>query len=1109
MKQSRNLTTGLLTDEVKTAIRTAYAIQAVPRLTVDWNWNRYTTPTAVNTPDDDDEGFDVEAFPIESIIEPIRPTKGIAKARVGQGVAASSYQRPDDPKFYIGDETDVYKYWTSPYLTDGSGIFPNHTDGLTSARPRVDYPVVVKSNKIVIKTENTWATPSAYTVHIKTTTGGAYGSAIGGANPALDNATGVLTLYYNGTAWVTTKPATLVETDVAGIEFRVTAMGAGRKSDGTVMDYKKRTYSAGSANNGVFSTANTTGANSSLNIIAIEAHLERDLTDRLIDVDDTFDMSEVSQLYPIGTITTNQASVTLSNEDGVFNQENTGSIYYGLLEPNAEFNLEYIFTISGVDHSVQQFKMYAVAPWSGAEGTVSVSLDDASKHLKETKPRALFYEDKPVSELVWRVLDSVGFNDYEIDEEDEVIEHKIPVFWTTGEETVWEVLDDLAKATQTAIYFDAFGTLQVKTRSAAFRDGAVADWTLRGEEDGSELPDILQEGGISFDGELEANKVQVIYKATKWKVGTDGKPAMSKVWEPDGESVVVRSSPLVRDIVDASTHIYLDQKEVKIWPYKSKIQIDGEVIQYEGKQYIYWTGASGGTQNWGNVKSADDQKKFDALTPSDYRHKNHYTGGLKIIERELWNTTKRNHVTSLSGYTTKVIQYNPGGASASYANVRGMKHDKTQSIVTIDTPNNLTTPNHTFFANRTGTGTGYKAYGTRIRFNTDKSSTTQRAGIGFRQSNDEDGYFVEVALTNSLTAADRKGRNEVTIFSRVDDVYHAIGKGEPIAIAPGIWYDLDVYVAPSGDQDRIAVWVNGQKIAETTTGSGTKQGDTAKMSMYARGKTNVSYEYLYGINRDTTREPDDDFGYHDLVYGGIRGGQWEREHVWETRTRWKKIRKKKWAKVQFKYNLYMFDEFSPYVHEIREFDVKFEPNPVQSSYLFSTNEWYAATLEYRADPFGARFIVANMGRNHAILKGEDTLIYGGASKAVNQVFAVLGRDLQISDEEKVEKKNEPAIRARGPIESELSNNWIQTKAMAEALAEWMAKHWSDGVDQLTVETFGNPLIEIGDVVDIEYPLEHMSSATHKYFVVGTKNSFDTGISTTLSLRRIRTATNVT
>lgn len=1107
MKKSTNLTTGVVDDTVKTAVRNEYNLNAVPRLVVDWNLNRYTNPTATNTPSEDDAGFDIERFPIESIVESLRPSKGAAKARVNEAVVSAGYLNATSPKFYVSDTEDVYKYWTAPYPTDVNGNFPTHTDSITTARPRVTYDRVVKANKIVLKFENTWATPKTYEVRISTTLGGAFGSPIGGTNPAIDGATGTLTLYYNGTAWVSTRPATLVETNVSGIELRVSAMGPGIRRDGKVMSYKQR----GNQDTWVA----TTGAKSSLNVISMAAHFEADLTSRLITVSDTFDMSEKSQLYPIGTITTNTASLSLANEDGVFNPENTSSPYYRLIEPNAEFNLEYIYTIAGVKHSVQQFKMYA-SSWMSNEGTTTVDLEDYSKYLKEIKPRPFMVENKTSTEIVWRVLDSVGFVDYDIQEDDVVENTIIPVFWTDGEETVWEALDELAKATQTAIYFDSRGRVQVRTRQAAFRDSASVDWNLLGVKSGNSLPDIIS---WSPSNEYEANKIDVTYKTTKWKVNSLGKPAMSKVWEPDAETLVVRSNQLVRSIDDASTHIFLDQKDAKVWPFKSKVQIDGELIQYEGKQFVYYTYTEGtagdGTptysapvKNMVDVESSDDYEKYDRKTPKQHRHRNYYTGGLRITERAVWNTEKRNHNIDLNGWTTK-LELRGKSTALTQNNPPGFKQNRKESTATLNTPSNVKNTDDTFWAFRGGSGaSSYKSYGTRFKFNKDKASSTQIAGIAYQLSGSrEAGYYVEVRCSGKLSASDRKTANEVSIYSRMGGKDTLVAKGSPAAIGEDIWYDMDIYHSGSGNNQRISVFVNGQLVVQGNTNANTAQGESGRFGFFARGKTNIDFEYIYAVARNIV-EPEDDYGFFDLKYGGIRGGQWEKEYVWEMRTRRIKIRKKKWKKETYRHNQYVFDEFGPYVHEVREFDVKFDPAPVRFSYLFNTNEWFSAVPEYSSTPFGAKFIIANMGRFHAVLHGEDNMVYAGAGSAINQVCTVLGQNLEIADEETVTKKNEPAIRARGVIEVELSSEWLQSESMAESIADWMARHWSDSVDEVSVEIFGNPVIELGDVVDVDYPMQNAAPATHKYFVTGIETSFESGLTTTLTLRRRRTATTV-
>lgn len=1096
MKTSTNLTTGASSNAVSEHLRTATSVHAVPRLIFDWNLNRYTTPTANNTPSEDTDGFDIESFPIESLFEPRRPTKGIAKALVGQGVAVSKYTDAQDIKFYIGDQNDIYKYWVSPYPTNGSKTFPLHTDSLTTARPRVEYTAALQTNKIIVRFETSWATPDDYNVQIKTTTGGSY-SNIGGASPVIAN-DGTCTLYYNGTAWVTTRPTTLVTTAVAGIQLVVRTMKGGTDRAGNPTTYIKKSYDLGSPSTlGTITTHTTDGSNSNLAVIAIEPHLEVDFSDRYISDQNTFDYSAASSLYPIGTTTSNTASVTLSNDDRLLDEENTSSPYYKLIRQNAEANLEYIFTIDGVKHSVQQFKMYT-GLWSQADdGTVQVPLTDYSKYFDVDEPRSFMWQNITASEAVWRICDSVGFVDYNIDIDDRTTDHTIPVFWSDGTKTVWQLFDELATATQTAIYFDSYGVLQVKMREAAFDDTASPNVHLFGYDTGTDLANIISRQNSD---ELQVNKVTVTYKTTDWKVGTTGKPALDYVWQPDSDSLVVRSTPLQKNIISTSTAIWINQKVAPVWPYKSKVEIGGEIIQYEGKEYIYWTG-DGTVRNSVWLTSGDDLKKYDKLS-NNTKNKNFFSGALKITQRGLWNSSAIDHPVDASGWSTKQFIYNNGSVTTN-DNPRGFKFNKTDSTVTIDTPARVKDNRDLYFVYQGSPALqGYKFYGTRFQFPT-KGRPNQRAGIGFQINGANfSGYYVEVIPSNKIDNKDYKNTSEVQIWTRNGNTWKKLDQGKHVAIRPPRWYDLDVYVT-QGSPDKIVVYLNGQMVASATASGGDKQPDSARVAMYARGKTTVNFEYFYGINR-STKDPIDNFGFWDLKNGGMRSNGWLLDGVWDVHNTVQKRPKKGSTKNKKKWTGYLFDEFGPYVHEIREFDVKFDPSPAQYSQLFMTNNWGAAPVEYYSDAFSAHFTIANVSRENAILKGGDKLVFSGGDE-VNQVCAVLGRILVMQDDQEVTSKNDDAIRIDGEVESELTSDWIQSELMAQDIADWMNNHWSLGVDQMDITVFGNPCYELGDIVDIDWPANNMTPSTHKYFIVGINTSFASGINTQLTVRRVNPA----
>lgn len=1111
MKKSTNLTTGVAGNNVRDALRYNYDAEALPSLIADWNLNRYSTPTATNIIDETEYAFDVESFPISSIIEVQRPgRKGIAKGIVNQSVVGSGYANSADPKFYVGDRDDIYKYWLSPKPTNGSGVFPSITtvtasgktpitNAATHVQPTVVYGKNLTVNKIVVRTENTWATVNDWNIQVATNAGATNWANVGPTNPVV-NSDGIAIIYFNlSTGWGATA-TTLDSTIITGVRLVVRGMGPGKKLDGVTTRYRNKYTGTGGFNKAMplYQTyTNTTGANSNFALISIEPHYEVDFTSRLISCSDTFDMGEFSQLYPIGTITSNQASLKLDNTDGLLDKENVASPYYGLLDANVEFNLSYIYDITGVKHIVQGFRMFSTT-WSPGDGEVDVSLEDSSKFLKEIKVASTLYENKTVTEIIWRILDSVGFHEYEIGVEDyDPDQFIVPIFWTTGEDVVWEVLDQLALTSQTAIYFDSRNKLQVRTREAAFRDTAVADWNMYGQKDGINLPDIVS---LSQTDEMESNKIVVSYKDTEWKTNTYGNPALSRVWDTDTDSLVLRSSALANSLGTADTTISLTSTDASVWPYASTVNIDSEILSYDAKEYKYYVvpneadpASKIGTTVW--VTSDDEKKGFDKLTSPDYRWMNTWTGLLRIKERGMWNSANANHSLSITDYTARhedyILQTMVGGHTSPPASSR----------IDVNTMNT-----YSYALLKTGTKSTYNRFGTKVKLNGD-GSWNQTAGLlAYGSQSNKSGYYFEITSSDKISPEMfANGVREAQLFRREPVFGFSIMIGTAaIPILEDYWYELDIDITRGSDGfgafDFIRCFVNGKVVIQTGTYS--PLNSTAVFGMFTQSKTNASFEYMYAVDRALNGTELNDYSFYDLKEGGFRGSIFEKQFVYNVYEKKKRIRVDSISEAD-KYAGIVFNDFGPFMHEIREFDIKFDPAPVLTSYLFNTNVFYTALLEYKATPYGAHFVMANTARVHAILSGEDTLIYGGSSASVNQVCTVLGRDLAIAEAQTVEAKNDQMIRTRGVIETEFSSDWIQSKAMAQTLADWIVAHWSEGVDQLDVEVFGNPLLEVGDVVDIDYDEKHMTPATHKYFVVGTSTSFDQGLSTTLTLRRVR------
>ena len=1060
---------------VSDSIRTDYDVQAVPRLTVEWNWNRYASTVQVdNDPSDDLEGYDIEMFPVESLIQPNRPTAGIIKALVGEARVADEYSQYDgksrSARYYVASVDDLYKYWKTPYQTDGTGTFPTQTDGITSARPHVSYPDGVAANKIVVGFEDTWAQPDVFEIRVQNSSGT---WTIASSAPTI-NSSGQSILYWNGSNWSSAQPADQsAVTIIYGVQVRITSM---------------RGVPGGAVS----------GAYQHANVIEISARREHDLTDRLVQVGDNFEMAAKSFIYPIGTVTANTGQVSLWNGDGEFN-ENTTGLYQDLIEPNAVFNLEYVYTINGMDYPVQQFKLYG-GPFNGQRSdTATVDLTDYSKYFQEIKPQAAMYQGLTVAEIIWRICDSVGFVDYEIQFDDVTTQHKLPIWWCDGEKTVWQLFDELAQATQTAIYFDGFGKLQIRSRTNAFNDARTPDWTLRGRDVGTDLADIAT---IAQTDELESNKVTVNFQKITIDPVVNGQQRTQVLWKPDG-TVALRADPLYRDLGKTDDLVFINPGQARIWPYSGMLNIEGELISYDGKKFTYWDSTDANPQyKTVTVNSQDEYEKYNTKTVFVNRYKNHFTGALAITERGVWNSENKAHTINANGYSARHI-VNGNHATDVY----GFYQAKHESRVYLhsgphfDRQDDLLIVTHGLTVDE-----GYYQMGTRLRFESD-GRRSQRAGIVFNAQAGihEDGYYIELQPSSHLQGQKQRARrNELVFYTRVNGNDKKLGpnngRGVPLPIVQDAEYEIDIDFSIQGGNHIINVWVNG-RICMTVTVSGSDQNPFGgRFGMFARGDTKASYEYLYGISR-IENQPEDDFSFLDKVNKGYTGSQWDREWVYRYKTERRRV-KKSWTKEKVRWNQQFFDDFGPYVHEVRQYDVKFTQAPAITSRLFLSNDYTVICPEYRGNSFNASFYIANTTRMTAIANGEDSAVYAGSGQSVNQIMAVIGRSITTADSDNVVSTDTDQVRARGVIESEISSPWIQSESMAQEIADWIKGHWSKGADEQTVTVFGNPLLEIGDVVTIDYPEADMNISTHKYFVTSTQTTFDTGMETVLVLRRV-------
>jgi hypothetical protein len=355
------------------------------------------------------------------------------------------------------------------------------------------------------------------------------------------------------------------------------------------------------------------------------------------------------------------------------------------------------------------------------------------------------------------------------------------------------------------------------------------------------------------------------------------------------------------------------------------------------------------------------------------------------------------------------------------------------------------------------------------------------------------------AKNSTGTAKDTKKKKKAIPDPRVAD-----RKGiTRTTVAPLSEYDVDVRLTvTSGGRHRIQVWVNGRIKIDTYIGTADVIPLNTKFGVYIRGKTKATFDYLYAVRDHTNlREPMDDMSFFDRIRGGYYGTYATHEIPYETSSQVLLPKKKNSTKRKNNRPDTYFDEFGAQLHEIREFDVKFSDAPCLHSRLYWTNDWSSTCLEYRATPFGAHFVMANTSRQTAVINGTESITGTGGEREVNHLPNVIGRTLVKDDAKEYEVRNDAQIRARGEIEAQVESEWIQSEAAAKVIGDWIKDFWSSGQDELTVEVFGNPLFEVGDLVAVDFPAKNMDPTNNQYFITSVSTSFDAGLTTSLVMRK--------
>lgn len=1059
---------------------------------------------------------------------------------------------------------------------------------IAKAGPRVLYDRPLPTNKIVIgvdfsvderNADSSSNMPADSVVRIMTDRGdGVFTWKTIATDPSPNN-DGFIELYYNGSTWTNSEPE--VEADpinVMGIHFNVWAM-------------------------------NMPGAR--LNIMEISGHLIRDFSDRFIEYNTDFEVSDSSFVLPFGTVSSNMGTLNLSNHDGLFSKGNrflldTERVQNGDFvfsdEPNPLFGILNGSCYWTVDTSVQSvensspfkewirmFTMKGTAPEINDEMRATIPLKDSSRILQQRKPSPLFFTDSTgmsAIQAIYMLLDSVGFTSLDIRPNDVSNAVHLNYFWSNPDATVWEMLEDLCRSTQITAFFDESDNLRLKSLHGLYQEALSTPpkSILTTDDVGNIKANIID---IS-DGEMsQTNRVELEYRELKpAEISESGVAKMETVWEPEGD-VVLRAQPLIETLPKraAPHYIKMPSGSTETWPWEGMVNIEGELIKYKGKVYEYHDAA--GKKKFHIAYSHEDKKAKDLINP-ELAHKNRYDGRVRVIERGAEDTGNRLHGLGTDhNYIRRYIS--PNGRTTTYN--PGMSFKQSKAVLTP--PKNANPKTWLVMARGSLNDMPPIFYGTSLKI-TGGSNT---AGIAVGLSPDMDGVYFELSTTEQVEALNRT-RNELTIYVKRGQKRDYLGSplGTITPISKDKFYDLHVtmeeypkvkveYVLkmyenitvrqgsrgaavkalqralnslwkqgvvtdgvfgvkttaavkrvqkanninPDGivnKNDWIAigsntynphavtfhVHLNGQ-AAHSITVEKDKLPPSwvgGQYGIFTRASTRAEFEYLYAFRGSEQMINDGDNGLLSKVTGSYFSDQINNGWFFQRKKRYVTRGGKKYLKDAI-FSQFFFDDFGAWVHEVRDWDVKFSDpdNPAVYSNLYTSNTEASLVAEYQHNPLGAKFRIANTARHDAIIQGTDPILFG-PDNAVDQRMMVYGRLLEKSEGRLLSVEDKNSTRSLGVQELTVNADWIQTSAAANKLGSHIVEAMSMPVKTFEVKLFGNPYLKVGDMVVVHAPAQGASAerdesninSANRYVVVSVSHDNDGSHATSATVRQL-------
>jgi hypothetical protein len=465
---------------------------------------------------------------------------------------------------------------------------------------------------------------------------------------------------------------------------------------------------------------------SCFDLIEMSPRLVVDISEKVTDFKITKSLSDIGNTsLPVGQLLASNGTLNLFDDDQAFNDNNTASIISKYNSRNIKFNFyEKIVNVLGYDYYVPIKTLYSEGiPQSDVmAASVSINLRDLFFFLESMPAPRLLTTNTSLSYAITTLLDYIGFTNYTFKRVAGEKETIIPFFFVAPDQNVAEVLNQLAVATQSAMFFDEYNNFVVMSKDYMMPTSAqrATDFSLSGSTGQSDtgvvenfssgnLPNIIsiasEDKQIFNDGKIaytsryiqrsygsirqatmvDEDKTWIYKPALLWEVsGTENTKTVNELASKQGNYVlgaipinsnVPNTLPTVVNNVVTNNIIDLGENVYWLTRYSGYLYSNGEIIKYDAAQFNI-TGT-------GNVWISDNQEYQKYFASLPFNGKIYPTGLIRIYSLPYYetidgNTRIKNGAVQSHGraqFGTTIAEHTAGISTywSNNDNVRGCK----------------------------------------------------------------------------------------------------------------------------------------------------------------------------------------------------------------------------------------------------------------------------------------------------------------------------------------------------------------------------------------------------------------------------------------------------